>query len=277
MVPRQGNRSINVLSRSDNDPIHPMTPGEQLMSFLSELKSNQEELIHQIKANQVDIDVWGDDSGVSGTITLSDQVRSPWMMTDLIATWAPQVSDFGSSNPLINSGSITTPTASQAIATISATNFVPLTEYQVYVAFNMAGTPAQGTDNNNISIVLNGGGHVLANDITTGIQNFGPFEFTTSASPANVNLDAVAAATAGAIYSATIWAVPVNPQTTNEVIITVGNRKFQPDSASGQFILTSIHGMQLQQKDVITITTTPPVACHIEACGYQDYRKMDRL
>jgi len=84
--------------------------------------------------------------------------------------------------------------------------------YQVYLNFNMAGTPVQATDANNIRIGYNGGTFIpLGNNIGTAQQNFGPFTVTLNGTN-TVVVQSIAAGTAGSIYSGTVTLVPVSGQ-----------------------------------------------------------------
>ena len=107
-------------------------------------------------------------------------------------------------------GTATTPAAGATIATTAA----PIPgQYNVTVTFTMAGTPAQGTDNNNIQITSAGGSPatiVLDNGIGAAEQTFGPFAMYSNGSAFAVK--SIALATTGAIYSAEIEAVPSGTQ-----------------------------------------------------------------
>jgi hypothetical protein len=103
------------------------------------------------------------------------------------------------------SGTITSPGAGVNIAVTSA---IPAGSYQVTVAFELSGTVAAGTDNNNISLGCSGGtpaAVTLENNIGTNEQIFGPIAFY---NPGNAfTLKTIAAGTSGSVYSATITAV----------------------------------------------------------------------
>jgi hypothetical protein len=125
-------------------------------------------------------------------------------------------------------GSVTSPGAAATIATIPSGN-LPAGTYVVYVNVNIAGTPAQGTDNDNLTFQFAGASETLNNEITVGEQQFGPF-YLTSTSNATMNVKTIGAATAGAIYSAEITATP-----------SIGTAEFQfPD-----FVMKSGWGYQL--------------------------------
>lgn len=103
---------------------------------------------------------------------------------------------------LSNEGSQTTPLALTTIATLTG---IPAGEYTATVYLTIGGTPAQGADGNNVQLD-NGGALVyehLDNSIAPGVQVFGPFDLELGAA-STVSVRNIGAATAGAIYSATL-------------------------------------------------------------------------
>lgn len=129
-----------------------------------------------------------------------------------------------STEDLYNEATATTPTAGQTIATLAAN--IPAGLYQVYVSLSLAGTPAQGTDNSNFELVASGAilTAVLPNTIQAGLQQFGPFYMTATGSN-TFSVRAVNLATTGAIYTASITAVPVSNfgQSTPEFTLALGS------------------------------------------------------
>jgi hypothetical protein len=102
--------------------------------------------------------------------------------------------------------SVTSPGALTIIAAIG-TGAAPAGNYQVSVVFNMAGTPVQAVDANNIELITSGQTIPLDNNIGTAAQSFGPFSMTTGGLT-SIKVQTIGAATAGAIYSAVISAQP---------------------------------------------------------------------
>jgi hypothetical protein len=123
----------------------------------------------------------------------------------ILTVLATQASTAGQQSVTSNNPASTSPGAGTTIAT---TGVLPAGTYSVNVNFNIAGTPAQGTDNNNITLHLNGAVYtILPNDIATGQQTFGPFLLTTNGVNA-IQVVTNNAATAGAIYAAMVSATP---------------------------------------------------------------------
>lgn len=103
-------------------------------------------------------------------------------------------------------GAVTSPAAGGVLAT---TGILPAGTYVVNVNANLAGTVAQGTDNNNLRVTVNGATYtILPNDIVAGPQTFGPFTVTTNGATA-ILVQANAAGSAGSIYAAQVTATPV--------------------------------------------------------------------
>ena len=101
-----------------------------------------------------------------------------------------------------------TATAPGPGATIAQTAVPPAGQYSVTVIANIAGTPAQGTDSNNLALRVNGATFAtLADDIAAGQQTFGPYSVLASGTNV-ISVQSVAAGTAGAVYSVNIIATP---------------------------------------------------------------------
>jgi hypothetical protein len=113
-------------------------------------------------------------------------------------------------NSLEASGDATAPAAFTSIAAIAN---VPAGTYEATVQFNMEGTPAQGTDNDNIQLTVLGNiqGGTLANGIESGEQTFGPFIVTTTTAGTWQVRSGGNAGTAGAVYAATLTLIPQAP------------------------------------------------------------------
>lgn len=267
MVPRLDNDAINTRSRSDYSSI---SPAQALIEILRE----HENIIHDIRRNQIDIDMWGTDSGATGIVTLTDQVRTPFMITDVIATWNAPLAQPASS--LTNDGSVTSPGAGGIIAQLLN---VPKGIYNAYVYFNIAGTVAQGTDNNNIFLFVSGGTpntSTLDNEIVAGPQPFGPILISTPGGAA-VQVKANVAGTVGSIYAATLVLSPVVSQGAGAGTATLilGDRTIPLPYNAGSFIMDSLHGIQTDIRKPYSLTITPPSQCYLEILGYSDYRKID--
>jgi hypothetical protein len=68
--------------------------------------------------------------------------------------------------------------------------------------------------------------------------------------------------------------------TNGSATLTVGNRTFQLNYASGLFLATSIHGLQLDNtgtNNKAVLTISPASAVHLEIAGTADNRKIDRM
>jgi hypothetical protein len=103
---------------------------------------------------------------------------------------------------------VTSPAAGGVLAT---TGIVSAGTYTVYVTLNLSGTAGvQGTDNNNLRLTVNGATYaVLPNTLAQNVnQTFGPFTVSPTGGTA-ILAQANGAATAGAIYAASVTATPV--------------------------------------------------------------------
>jgi hypothetical protein len=107
-------------------------------------------------------------------------------------------------------GSVTSPAAGATIASVPAAS-LPAGEYIIGVNLNLAGTVAQAVDANNLEIVFGATTEILDNTIAAGPQPFGPYTMQTAGGNV-LSVKAIGAATAGAIYSATVTAAAVLQQ-----------------------------------------------------------------
>jgi hypothetical protein len=175
----------------------------------------------------------------------------------------------GGQSSIQASGSLTSPAAFANIATAT----VPPGEYNLYVIFNLAGTPAQGTDNSNIRLVgagLTASPITLANEIAAGDQNFGPFQAvaTNLAGTAYSLQVAGNAGTSGAVYAGTIIAVPVNgvPFT-----LQLGSRAWQLQLPPTGILTERFNpGLKLKQSDVKQLISGIAGNWAVELTGYRD-------
>src|SRR5215469_4075105 len=142
MVSHADNSMITRQSQHINDS----NPTKALINILDKLQKNDEELIHLIKRDQIDIDVHASESGATGVINLQSPVRTPWLITDVIAVWgvfnATQNDSlvFNTASPVLNPG---------AGATIlNITGLSQLTTYNVQWNVTLSGTVTSGDSNN---------------------------------------------------------------------------------------------------------------------------------
>jgi hypothetical protein len=270
MVSYSDHNAITRQSQDYHDPIRETieTPAGQMAHFFNRLNRNLENLIHSIKKNQINVDIYGNDSGASGVVTLTDQIRTPWLLTDILATWQPVTNGQSTTSE----GTITSPGANATFVTVPTP---AAGTYQMYVTFNLAGTVTQGTDNNNIKIVANGSTFaILDNEIVAGEQTFGPFELV--ANGANtVVLQTIGAGTVGSIYSGTITLTEV--LSPDVVTLVIGTRTVYLTPSAGFFQALGMNGMELDNHTKMVLTTSPAVPCSLELMGNSDYRKIDRV
>lgn len=261
MVPPPDNETINTRSRSD---FKSYSPGEQLVMVMASLAQSHEELTHLIKKDQIDIDVYSNENN-SGTITLNSEVRTPWVVTDVIATWQAVPAQPSQSA----TGKVTSPTASQVLATLGSNANA---QYTVTAIVNLSGT-LSATDTNNIQLNANGSGYaVLPIEPVTTEQTFGPFIINSNGSA--ISLTAIGAGTVGAIYDVEL----IIQQTGDPEVVTIqiGKRTFYPLPSAGSFILTSVNGMRLDLNEICKMTVSPIIPISFEVMGYADTRKFDR-
>jgi len=256
-----------ITDRSQSD-FNFNSPATQLLQFLSDMNKRLDQTNRLLARNQIDIDIHNQDYGGTGIVTLTDQIRTPMLITDIVATWATAIP--GSSSNA--EGSVTSPAANTVIASIAAP---AAGAYQVYVTFNLAGTVTQGTDNNNIKLIANGATlATLDNTIQATEQIFGPFYVQANGSNP-IQLQTVGAGTAGSIYSATITATEILP--VESVTLTIADRILSPNPTTGEFILNGLNGMQVDIHQKLQLQVVPAAACHFTILGHADYRKIDRL
>ena len=162
MVAGLDNDTINNRSQVDNS-YH--STNAHLIEILRNLQKNDEELIHLIKRNQIDINAFNDEP-VSGIVTVQNPVRQPILITDIIATWtvnqpvAPNA--VSSTSPQIGlsfqtRGIVTPTTALQALATIVNP---PSGDYYITVNSYLDGA-ITAADQDNIQISWNGGSQII--------------------------------------------------------------------------------------------------------------------
>jgi hypothetical protein len=72
-------------SQEDNDS----NSNEFLAKFLHTLGNHLGRIAHNTERPAADIDYYNDDSGATGQVILDDQVKGPYVITDVIATWIP--------------------------------------------------------------------------------------------------------------------------------------------------------------------------------------------
>lgn len=251
MVSQTDYDQINVLSQFDHDSTKRLTPGEALIAILK----HHEEIIHGIDKNQIDIDMHINDNG---TATLTDQVRIPMMITDVIVSW--QIPTVASSEA---AGQVTSPAAQAVIANLGT---LPQGTYTINYTNALSGTTGAG-DINNFGLYV---GANLVGTLTTGANSI---NITVPSGGAVVQIRAIALGTVGAVYDSTLAAV----EQMTSVTITIDDRTFYGTPNTGLFTLQSVHGMQVGIHKKYQVVTSPAVPVHFSILGYADQRKVDRL
>lgn len=270
MVPRLDNDTINMRSRFDNNIKAEKTPGEMLMQILRD----HEESIHDIRRNQIDINSFGDDPA-SGTVTVYNPIRQPILVTDILATWATAQNPV--QNPSSATGTVATPGANAPIATIAVGAGTFTVQWGVEILTAAATVP------DNFKIAFNGGTALSQSINGTPVGSYpNQIPVTVEATGAIQTLGVYSiAADATGTYKATIVIQEISTGAVAGVTtITMGGRTFQCNYASGLFLATSMHGLQLDntsKANSATLTVTPAAACHLEIAGTADYRKVERL
>jgi hypothetical protein len=237
MVPPLDNDLINSRSRSYNDI---KSPGEQLAFILSTLARNDEELIHIIKRNQIDINAFGDEPS-SGSVTVYNPIRQPILITDIIATWT--------------------------ISTIAPTTLNP-------IALGASGVATENNNPYSVALTISGGTvtAISIDGVSTGATS-GTFYVNPQGS---VSVTYSVAPTTFTTAQLTSTLSPVN----GTASLKFGGRTFQLNYASGIFLATGMtNGFQMDNNtnNSMTLTVTPATAVHLEFTGDADYRKIERL
>jgi len=269
MVPPLQNDLVNGRSRLHNDRYAEMSPGQQL----TEILRYHEESIHDIQRNQIDVNAFGDEP-VLGTVTVNNPIRQPLMLTDILATWA--TNNPAQSNSQSATGTQVTPAAGTLIAGVSVSAGIYLVEWGVEILTAAATVP------DNMRIAINGGASNLALSINgTAIGSY-PNQMNANAvvqATSEIGIYSVAAEATGT-YKGTVTITLLSTITTPpSANITLGGRTFQCNYESGLFVASSLHGIQLDNTGAnskAVLTVSPAAACHLEICGYADYRKNDR-
>jgi hypothetical protein len=273
MVPPPDNGRINTLSRSNHDS---KSTGELLIDVLNALERNQEELVHYIKRNQIDINAFGDEPA-TGIVTVTNPIRQPVLITDIIATWNttglnPETSTAS------NTGTVATPGAGAAIVTVNVGPGTYSVQWSVEILAIAATTP------DNMKGAVNGSTALSQSVNGTAIGSYPnqlPFTAVCTGAIQAIGIYAIAAEATGT-YKATLVVTDVNTGSSiGTAVLKFGGRTFQLNYASGLFLATGLtNGFQMDNTsnaNAMTLTVTPATACHLEICGEADYRKLDRL
>lgn len=125
----------------------------------------------------------------------------------------PAITSGAAGVSISNHGAITSATAGQAIATIAAASLTAGVQYLIDVYAYADGTLVAATDDDNMRVEFNGAslGTIPFNADTADAS---PYKFTIPVSPAangtnSLQIQAIAAATTGAVYHATVVATPL--------------------------------------------------------------------
>lgn len=111
-------------------------------------------------------------------------------------------------------GSVTSPTANQAIAAIPASDLVAGVQYSVTAYVYVDGTTAAATDDDNMQVNVNATS-IAKIPYNADTSDASPYAFTIPVSPAvngtnQLTVSAIAAGTTGSVYHATIVATPTS-------------------------------------------------------------------
>lgn len=254
-----------------------VTESKQIMAFLAKMNSHLHAIRGALEVDNFLIDEWKYEPNATLAQPLPE-FDGPIILTSIVAVYPP-TSELVSINlgrpdriiPIINqesttvqaSGSVTSPTASQIIASISAANLAavapPGTWWEVNWTVELGGTVGAG-DSNNMELVC---------PITTVRENgifpgvVGVYPQTGTSFPVlsgnNISVLAIAAGTVGAIYSAQISATPLNAA-----------------NNTGLFLADSLQ-MKIGQRDgARNLQISPAGACYVNFFGYADRRTVDR-
>jgi hypothetical protein len=250
-----------------------LSPGLQLIEILNTLQRNDEHIVSMLRRNQIDINEFNDDPA-SGIVSVQSPIRSPVLITDIIATWvAANVT--GSSLTAV--GSAVTPTAGTVIATLTPGVIGDwLIEWTVEIDTAAATVP------DNFALNSPAGTKVATseNPVATGIYVQQNAVVNITSLTQVVNVTAIATDATGT-YKATIIATPQFDLEgeLGTAILTFGGRTLQLPYQDGTWQALGMHGMQLDNtgsKGIkLTLTVTPACAVHLEICGSADYRKME--
>lgn len=262
------------ISVYDEDKVlHPVRDVEKVYAFLGKMVEQLDDIVNSMSEDSFKIDMYGDDpAGVLGIVGTQNrglyrQYNGPFIITDILATWnvpAPSASSEVK-------GSVAAPAANTVI--VSTASF-PAGTYQVQWSVELEGTVAVGTDDNNFN--LNANSAVFAQSINPALDNVYPqaTQIITLTTAGTIVVRNALAASAGSTYSASITVTPISAQNTT-VTLQLGDRTLQFPSASGIQSLNNL-GIEMQRDDVITLTVTPPQACHLEIIGSVKKRVMER-
>jgi hypothetical protein len=238
-----------------------------IIDFFKSLNMNMEELTHFLRAKQVDVDIYRSESGVTGQIILGDQVRNPFIVTDILAQW------FAPSSAQSQETSGISGVAPVAGTTIVTGSLDAAGTYTVAWTVGLSGTAVTQADTNNFG--LYNGGTLLATSMNPPVIGVYPQTavLTEVLQLNQLTVKPIANASAAAVYSASITQTLNTPES---VTLIVGDRTFILDPLSGQFIFNATKGMQVDNHSKISLTVSPALPCHLEIMGYEDYRKIDR-
>jgi hypothetical protein len=263
MVMPVHNKRIKPRYRVDNN----LNVEQQLKFYLREWNDHFEDLTEHLKRNVIDIDEYGQDNGSTGIVTLGDQVRTPWMCTDILATWTSEPNNQSSIN---RSASVTSPAANQNLLSIPAALNLGY-EYQAVVEVNMGGTLTEGTDSDNISLSGTGFSSIaVTNGVETSQQTF-TYNIKPTANTAISLFVGGNTPTTGSVYEVSLIITPIAPVAT----LQLRDRTLILNGAAGEFQCTGMHGMQFDNHSQFTLSIVPALPCSLELMGYADYRKID--
>ena len=165
-------------------------------------------------------------------------------------------------------GSVTSPGAT---SNICITGALLTGTYQVMVYLSLAGTLAQGTDNDNVQVRVTGAGQVvrLNNSIAAGDQIFGPIELEVTAATGNqIAVQNIAAGSVGSIYTASIVVLTDTQGTLTDGAQVVGTFGIQPGQADTEWF--GEHGVFVGTDVQVHVTQGDVTGC-VYVCKYEDY------
>lgn len=245
-------------------------------AFLAKMARELQAIRNNLEVNNFLIDEWKYEQSATLAQPLPEY-DGPIIVTSIVAVYPP-TSELAQINlgrpdriiPIINNidttvqteGSVTSPSASQIVASISAASLLAVapagTFWNVTWTIELGGTIA-AIDANNLNLVCPLA-TIRENGIYPAIVGTYPQEPTSFPVQAAQNISAVTigAGTVGSIYTVQITATPVNAA-----------------NSSGVFALDSLQ-MKIGQRDgARNLQISPAGACYVNFFGYADRRQVD--
>ena len=262
MVSGAYNSRVNNRFRKHNDV--PMTLEQKLSYYLDQNDQYMQEFINHLRRNDIDIDFFGYDSGSLGYVDLTDQVRTPIMITDVLATWIATPTFTQSVE-----GSIATPASNTIIVHGSGVPFTGL--YQIEWSVGIEAAAATLADN--MKLEVTSPSLTISNSLNgTAIGDYPQETQIVSLTKGQIPTIASDNTETTATYSAQMTVTSIAGTAT----LTIGDRTLYLPYEDGQFQALGMHGMQSDIHKQYNLVVSPVSACSLEIMGYADYRKIDQ-